>query len=168
MTFSINFKFYSFAICCVTVRLANGPTNHDGIVEMYRSGVWRTVCGDQWDLNDGQVVCSELSIGNVVAVKSSYYKAQRVDFHFLNCTGSELSTVNCSYSEWPWLPIHCGTTNSAANVKCTSGIYFYYASCKVLRVKLCTLLLLINITLRQCHTCSLIYQSAITYLILFS
>lgn len=42
------------------VRLVNGSTPHDGRVEICLSGLWGSVCDDNWDCRDATVVCRQL------------------------------------------------------------------------------------------------------------
>ena len=46
------------------IRLMNGstPSSYEGRVEVCFSGVWGTICNDDWDSQDATVVCRELGI----------------------------------------------------------------------------------------------------------
>ena len=46
------------------IRLMNGstPSRYEGRVEICFSGVWGTICNDDWDSQDATVVCRELGI----------------------------------------------------------------------------------------------------------
>ena len=104
-----------------TVRLADGPTEYEGRVEVYHNGEWGTVCDDGWDLNDAQVVCNELSLGNAFAAKHNAYYGKgngQIWAGNLDCVGSELLIEDCLHGEW-------GTQNCShskdAGVKCIPG-----------------------------------------------
>jgi len=111
--------FYNFILD--TVRLVNGPTEHEGRVEVYHNGEWGTVCDDGWDLNDSQVVCSELGLGQAIAVRNNAFYGQgsgEIWLDDLNCVGNERSIVNCSHRGWG---IENCSHSEDAGVKCITG-----------------------------------------------
>ena len=46
-----------------TIRLTDGLTQYEGVVEVYLSmnSQWRSVCYDGWDELDAKVVCREIN-----------------------------------------------------------------------------------------------------------
>ncbi|KAM9838256.1 uncharacterized protein ACBR49_016986 isoform 2-T2 [Aulostomus maculatus] len=81
------------------VRLAGGADRCAGRVEVWRQGRWGTVCDDQWDLRDGNVVCSQLGCGYALSVtgQGDSFPPGRGDVYLdeLNCTGTEGNLWAC-------------------------------------------------------------------------
>ena len=92
-------------------------------MEVYHNGVWGTVCDDGWDLNDTQVVCTELGLGKAVAAIPNAFYGQgsgQIWLDDVNCVGTEWTIGNCSHSGW-------GNHNcfhfEVASVNCTAGMF---------------------------------------------
>ena len=47
-------------LLALLIRLADGNSPYSGRVEIYRNGVWGTVCDDNWTRLTAQVVCRQL------------------------------------------------------------------------------------------------------------
>ena len=61
-----HFYIYIAKECNETeVRVRDGASVYDGIVEVCIGGVWVSVCDDDtWDLSDATVVCTQLGYGD--------------------------------------------------------------------------------------------------------
>lgn len=78
-------------VLALPIRLADGNSQYSGRVEIYRNGVWGTVCDDNWTIINAQVVCRQLGYGSSSA---------SVDFNVPAGTGPILmDDVNCSNSQ---------------------------------------------------------------------
>ena len=95
-------------------------------MEVYHNGEWGTVCGNEWDLNDAQVVCTELGYGRVinVTVGAFYGKGSgQIWLDYLRCVGTERTIGNCPHRGW-------GIRDCAhfkdAGVKCSSGMLTFF------------------------------------------
>ena len=106
----------------VAVRLVNGPTKHEGRVEVYHNGEWGTVCDDVWELNDAQVVCNELNAGRAIAAKYNAFYGKgkgKIWFSSVGCVGTELGIRNCLRGTG-YDRSYCKHKKDAG-VQCTSG-----------------------------------------------
>lgn len=81
------------------VRLSGGPDQCAGRVEVWRGGEWGTVCDDQWDVRDANVVCRQLGCGYALRVsgQGGSFPPGRGPVHLddLNCTGTEDNLWSC-------------------------------------------------------------------------
>ena len=95
-------------------------------MEVYHNGQWGTVCDNRWDLNDAQVVCSELGYGYATAAMHAAFYGQGTGLIWvinLNCVGTEDTIKNCSYFSWGY---HNCFHDEDASVRCSSGNFTAY------------------------------------------
>ena len=96
-------------------------------MEVQHNGTWGLVCVYGWDLNDVQVVCSQLGLGRAIAPgRSSLYGQDltRVWLNYVNCVGTEKTIESCSHAGWRYHFCYFGAT-----IRCSSGKLHNVRSC---------------------------------------
>ena len=61
---------------------------------MFHNGIWGTVCNDDWDIKDANVVCSQLGFVKAVETPSFYVYGTgsgQIWLDHVNCVGDESS-----------------------------------------------------------------------------
>ena len=82
------------------VRLVGGSSNA-GRVEVYYEGIWGAVCGNDWDIDDAHVVCTQLGFRYAIDAYQSARYGQRTGPILLGsvgCFGHESSLFSCKHS----------------------------------------------------------------------
>uniref|UniRef100_A0A3B5MWJ2 SRCR domain-containing protein n=1 Tax=Xiphophorus couchianus TaxID=32473 RepID=A0A3B5MWJ2_9TELE len=118
-SWTYQYGYYAYVYC--SVRLT-GPSWCAGRVEIYYNAAWQTVCDDGWDLNDAQVVCSQLNCGVAVAAPHSAYFGKGRDKILLDdvaCMGNETHLTRCSHRGY--LDHNCSHSQDAG-VICSAGL----------------------------------------------
>ena len=80
------------------VRLVDGGNPAAGRVEVRHGGAWGTVCDAGWDLDDADVVCAQLGLGEAIRAPGGAAYGQGtgpVALGRLQCTGDESGLLAC-------------------------------------------------------------------------
>ena len=90
----------------VQVRLVNGSSDREGRVEVFYNGEWGTVCDDDFDIRDANVICKMMGFPGAVSVLGEGGRFgggnenQEIVLDDLWCSGHEESIVSCSFRRW--------------------------------------------------------------------
>ncbi|XP_028938607.1 scavenger receptor cysteine-rich domain-containing group B protein [Ornithorhynchus anatinus] len=85
------------------VRLASGRSRCQGRVEILHNGSWGTVCDDDWDLVDANVVCRQLGCGHALPVPTALMFGQGrgpILLDNVDCKGREAALSECGSHGW--------------------------------------------------------------------
>ena len=88
---------------------------------MFNDGAWGTVCDDEWDFKDANVVCRQVGFQRALtAVKSAAFgRGQgKISIKNVRCTGDESSLRQCAHNTL--VTGNCTHSNDAG-VVCSSG-----------------------------------------------
>ncbi|XP_076861240.1 antigen WC1.1-like [Brachyhypopomus gauderio] len=83
------------------LRLRGAEGSCSGSLEVYHNTVWGSVCGDQWDIRDTEVVCRQLGCGKALRADGGAASGAGEGVIWLNrvkCRGNEIHLWDCSYS----------------------------------------------------------------------
>ncbi|KAJ8026643.1 Deleted in malignant brain tumors 1 protein [Holothuria leucospilota] len=85
------------------IRLIGASSENEGRVEIYHDGTWGTVCDDNWDINDAEVVCNQLGFpGALLADDNAYFGegSGPILLDDVSCNGDEHYLTDCRHGGW--------------------------------------------------------------------
>ena len=109
----IKFSYQHTEVCCILlvylstvhaapnegdIRLIGGSSNSEGRVEVYHNGQFGTVCDNQWDLTDANVVCQQLGFGGATSAPGQAAFGEGsgpILYDNVACSGTEARLVDC-------------------------------------------------------------------------
>ncbi|XP_014458569.1 deleted in malignant brain tumors 1 protein [Alligator mississippiensis] len=87
----------------VEIRLVNTSSHCAGTVEVFHDKEWGTVCDDDWDIHDANVVCRQLGCGTALAAihAADFGRGSGpIWLDNVNCTGTEAKISKCGAVSW--------------------------------------------------------------------
>ncbi|XP_003401353.1 lysyl oxidase homolog 3A isoform X1 [Bombus terrestris] len=86
------------------VKLVGGKNGgHEGNVEILHDGKWGSVCDDEWDYLEANVVCRQLGFDGAIKPTSNGHFGQARRRYWMDnvyCDGSENELSKCRFDEW--------------------------------------------------------------------
>uniref|UniRef100_X2B479 SRCR domain-containing protein n=1 Tax=Capitella teleta TaxID=283909 RepID=X2B479_CAPTE len=88
----------------VPLRLEGGSHPGEGRVEVFFQGVWGTICNEDFDDEDAQVVCRSLGLSVSEARELTFSNIAigegQIWLESLDCLGSESNVMQCNHDGW--------------------------------------------------------------------
>ena len=87
----------------VPVRLVSGNGHSSGRVEVNYFGTWGTICHNNFDIVDANVICRQLGFNGATSVQvNAYYGPGNgtILLDDINCKGNESSIASCGHRPW--------------------------------------------------------------------
>ncbi|KAM9467796.1 scavenger receptor cysteine-rich type 1 protein M130-like [Clarias gariepinus] len=84
-----------------SLRLSGGKGSCSGRLEVYHNATWGSVCDDQWNIRNAQVVCRQLGCGSALSADRNVSFGPGEGTNWLNrvkCRGDEIHLWDCHYS----------------------------------------------------------------------
>ena len=87
----------TYILRAAALRLAGGADAQSGRVEFLYGPRWGTVCGDEFDDQDAQVICRQLGLEGGEARTGAYFGRGEGDIWLsrLDCLGGETDVMTC-------------------------------------------------------------------------
>ena len=99
----------------------NGVNDTQGRLEIYHSGQWGTVCGDEWDYIDATVVCRQLGYfgGEPITNSTRFGEGSgQIWMDNVACDGTEYGLGDCVHNGWS---VNDCSHENDAGVICSTG-----------------------------------------------
>ncbi|XP_023235685.1 lysyl oxidase homolog 2-like [Centruroides sculpturatus] len=112
------FVRWSTAVKEGKLRLVGGHSANEGNVEIYHAGLWGSICDDEWDKTEADIVCRTLGYNGSsrATYNSEFGRARRqIWMDNLYCQGGESSLSLCRFDGWG---THDCARSEAAGVEC--------------------------------------------------
>ncbi|KAK3517125.1 hypothetical protein QTP86_004013, partial [Hemibagrus guttatus] len=84
-----------------SLRLSGGKGSCSGRLEVYHNSTWGSVCDDQWNIRNAQVVCRQLGCGSALSAERKVSSGSGEGTIWLNrvkCRGDEIHLWDCHHS----------------------------------------------------------------------
>jgi len=85
------------------IKLVGGQQQHEGNVEIFHNNRWGSICDDEWDKNEADLVCKQLGydLGGKPTHSGTFGAAKRKFWmDNLYCNGKEKELSECHFDGW--------------------------------------------------------------------
>ena len=88
---------------CLLVRLIGGSSKAEGRVEVRHTdtGSWGTICDDNWDIHDANVICKMLDFDRAMDARGSAFfgpGSGKIVLDDVRCLGNETDIWDCPHN----------------------------------------------------------------------
>ncbi|XP_053097579.1 antigen WC1.1-like [Pangasianodon hypophthalmus] len=108
------------------LRLSGGKGSRSGRLEVYHNATWGSVCDDQWNIKNAQVVCRQLGCGSALSADRNVPFGAGEGTIWLNrvkCRGDEIHLWDCHHSLKKHTDCsHAGTISTSTTTSTTKTV----------------------------------------------